>query len=122
MDPFAFLSTTMHQWFLLLFSYIYFFAKRILVLKETPNSTKHLNKNKNYNEILEIPFVFNLHTVSTERRRCRSSLSRPDVVDCGREVAERFYKTTSVNIFLMDFSTKRFSRSESCKYFGIVVN
>ena len=47
--------------------------KRTLVLKETPNNRKHLNKNKNYNEILEMPFVFNLQTVSTARRRCRSS-------------------------------------------------
>jgi hypothetical protein len=34
--------------------------------------------------------------MSTARRRCRSSLSRPDVVDCGREIAERVKKTTSV--------------------------
>jgi hypothetical protein len=31
-----------------------------LALKETANSTKHLNKNKNYIEILEMPFIFNL--------------------------------------------------------------
>jgi hypothetical protein len=30
------------------------------------------------------------------RHRCRSSLSRPDVVGCGQEVAERVKKTTSV--------------------------
>jgi hypothetical protein len=30
------------------------------------------------------------------RHRCRSSLSRPDVVGCGREVAERVKKTTSI--------------------------
>jgi hypothetical protein len=35
--------------------------------------------------------------VSTVRRRCRSSLSRPDFVGCGREVAERVKKTTSVS-------------------------
>ena len=34
--------------------------KRTLVLKETPHNRKHLNKNENYNEILEMPFVFNL--------------------------------------------------------------
>jgi hypothetical protein len=66
-----------------------------LALKETPNSTKH-QKNENYNEILEMPFIFNIQTVSTARCCCRSSLSRPDVVDCGREVAERVKKTTSV--------------------------
>jgi hypothetical protein len=67
-----------------------------LALKETTNSTKHLKKNENYNEILEKPFIFNLQTVSTARRRCRCSLSRPDVVGCRREVAERVKKTTSV--------------------------
>jgi hypothetical protein len=45
--------------------------------------------------ILEKPFNFNL-TVSTARRPCRSSVSRHDVVGCGREVAERVKKTTSV--------------------------
>jgi hypothetical protein len=60
------------------------------------SGTKHLNKNKNYNEILEMPFVFNLQTVSTACCRCRSSLSRPDIVGCEREVAERVKKTTSV--------------------------
>ena len=59
-----------------------FFAKKTLALKETPNRTKHLNKNEKYKEILEMPFVFNLHTVSTARCRCRSSLSRPDIVGC----------------------------------------
>jgi hypothetical protein len=34
--------------------------------------------------------------MSTARRRCRYSLSRPDIVGCGREVAERVKKTTSV--------------------------
>jgi hypothetical protein len=71
-------------------------ANRTLALKETPNSTKHPKKNENYNEILEKPF-FSLQTVSTVRRRCRSSLSRPGVVDCGREVAERIKKTTSIS-------------------------
>jgi hypothetical protein len=67
-----------------------------LALKETSNSTKHSKKNRNYNEILAKPFIFNLQIVSTARRHCRSSLSRPDVVGCGREVAERVKKTTSV--------------------------
>jgi hypothetical protein len=69
---------------------------RTLTLKETTNSTKHLKKNKNYNEILEKPFIFNFQTVSTVRRCYRSSLSRPDVVGCGREVAKRVKKTTYV--------------------------
>jgi hypothetical protein len=30
------------------------FANRTLALKETMNSTKHLKKNENYNEILDI--------------------------------------------------------------------
>jgi hypothetical protein len=34
--------------------------------------------------------------VSTARRRCRSSLSRLDIVDYRREVAERVKKTTSI--------------------------
>jgi hypothetical protein len=34
--------------------------------------------------------------VSTARRRCSSSLSQPDVVGCGREVAERAKQTTSI--------------------------
>ena len=41
-------------------------------------------------------FVFNLQNMSTARRRCRSYQSRPDVVGCGREVAEQVKKTTSV--------------------------
>jgi hypothetical protein len=57
----------------------FFFANRTLASKETTNSTKHLKKNENYNDIFEKPFIFNLQTVSTARRRCRSSLSRPDV-------------------------------------------
>jgi hypothetical protein len=73
-----------------------FFANRILVLKEITNSTKHSKKNENYNKILEKPFIFNLQTMSTARCRCRSSLSRPDVVGCGREVTEQVKKTTSV--------------------------
>jgi hypothetical protein len=72
-----------------------FFVNRILALKETTNSIKHHKENKNYNKILEKPLIFNLQTVSTARRRCRSSLSRPNVVGCGREVAERVKKTTS---------------------------
>jgi hypothetical protein len=34
--------------------------------------------------------------VSTARRRCRSSLSRSDIVSCGWEVVERVKKTISV--------------------------
>jgi hypothetical protein len=67
-----------------------------LALKQTTNSTKHSKKNENYNEILEKPFIFNLQTVSTVRHRCRSSLSRLDVVGCRQEVTERVKKTTSV--------------------------
>jgi hypothetical protein len=73
-----------------------FFANKTLVLKETTNSTKHLKKNKIYNKIIEKPFILNLQTVSTARRCCSSSLSRPDVLDYRREVAERVKKTTSV--------------------------
>jgi hypothetical protein len=68
----------------------------MVLLKETTNSTKHLKKKENYNEIFEKPFIFNLQTVSTARRHCRFSLSRPNVVGCGRKVAERVQKTTSV--------------------------
>jgi hypothetical protein len=67
-----------------------------LALRKTRNSTKHPNKNNNYNKNLEMPFNFNLQTVSTARRRCRSSLGRPDVIDCEREVAKRVKKATSV--------------------------
>jgi hypothetical protein len=63
-------------------------------LKETTNSTKH--PKKNYNEILEKPFIFNLQTVSTACRCCRSSLSRPDDVGCRQEVIERVKNTTSI--------------------------
>jgi hypothetical protein len=66
-----------------------FFVKRTLALIETSNYTKHLNKNKNYNKILEMPFVFNLQTVWTVHRRCRSSMSRLDVAGCRREVVEK---------------------------------
>jgi hypothetical protein len=59
------------------------------------NITKHLKKNENYNEILKNPFIFNLQTVSTAHHCCRSSLSRPDIVGCEREVAKRVNKTTS---------------------------
>jgi hypothetical protein len=59
-------------------------------------STKYPKKNKNYNEILEKPFIFNLQTVSTARHRCRSSLSWPAVVCCGRKVIERVKKTTFI--------------------------
>jgi hypothetical protein len=74
----------------------FFFANRTLALKDTPNSTKHPKKNKNYNKVLGKPSIFNLQTMLTSRRCCCSSLSRPDVVGYGREVAERIKKTTSV--------------------------
>jgi hypothetical protein len=74
-----------------------FFANRTLVLKETTNSTKHPKKNKNYNEILEKPFIFNLQTVLMVPRHCRSSLSRPNIVGCRQEVTERVMKTTSIS-------------------------
>jgi hypothetical protein len=79
-------------------SFIYLFiAKRILALRETSNSIKYLNKKENYNEILEMSFVFNLQTVSAaRRRRCCSSLCWPDVVGCRREVTEHVKKITSV--------------------------
>jgi hypothetical protein len=51
-----------------------FFANRTLALKETSNGKKQLKKNKNYNKILEKPFIFNLQTVSMARHYCRSSL------------------------------------------------
>jgi hypothetical protein len=60
-----------------------------LALKETTNNTKHLNKNKNYIEICEMPFIFNLQIVSTARRCYCSSESRPCVTGCGCEVVER---------------------------------
>jgi hypothetical protein len=56
-----------------------------LALKETVNNTKHPKKNENYNVILEKPFIFNLQTVLTARRR--SSLSWLDVIGCEREVS-----------------------------------
>jgi hypothetical protein len=74
----------------------FFFANRTLALKETTNNKKHPKKNENYNETLEKLFIFNLQTVSTVRCRRSSSMSRPDVVGCGREVAKRIKKTTSV--------------------------
>jgi hypothetical protein len=43
-----------------------------------------------------MPFIFNLHVVSTVRRRCRSSLSWYDVVRCKREVIKQVKKTTSI--------------------------
>jgi hypothetical protein len=47
------------------------------------------------NEILEKLFIFNLQIVLTAR--CRSSLSRPDIVGCRREVAKQVKKTASVS-------------------------
>jgi hypothetical protein len=57
---------------------------------------KHSKQNENYNKILEKPFIFNIQTVPTACRRCRSSLSCPDIVDCGWEIAEWVKKNTSV--------------------------
>jgi hypothetical protein len=71
----------------------FFFAKKTLVLREISNSTKHINKKKNYNQILKMYFVFNLQTVSTSRRR--SSLSRPDIIGCRWKFTELVRKTTS---------------------------
>jgi hypothetical protein len=71
-------------------------VNRFLVLKETTNSTKHPKQNENYNKILEKPFILNIQTVSTACHHCRSSLSWPDIVDCGREVTEQVKKTTSI--------------------------
>jgi hypothetical protein len=48
----------------------------------------HSKKNKNYNKILEKPFIFNLLTVSMVRRRFHSFPSQLDVVGCGQKVAE----------------------------------
>jgi hypothetical protein len=45
----------------------FFFANRTLALKETSNSTKYPKKNKNYNEIFEKPFIFNLQTACRQR-------------------------------------------------------
>jgi hypothetical protein len=73
----------------------YFFINRNLILKIT-NSIKHSKKNKNYNEIFEKSFIFNIQIVSMARHRCCSSLSRPNVVGCEREVAKRVKKTTFV--------------------------
>jgi hypothetical protein len=42
-----------------------------------------------------MPIIFNLQTMSTARRRCRSCLRRHDIVGCGREVAKWVKKTTS---------------------------
>jgi hypothetical protein len=72
------------------------FANRTLALKETSNSITHSKKNKNYNKILEKPFIFNLLTVSMVRRRFHSFPSQFDVVGCGQKVAEWVKKTTSV--------------------------
>jgi hypothetical protein len=73
-----------------------FVCDRTITLRETLNSTKHPNKNRNYNEIFEMPLIFNLQTMSTVCPRCRSSLYRPDVIGCEQEVAEWVKKTRSV--------------------------
>jgi hypothetical protein len=58
------------------------FANRTLELIEISNNTKHPNKNGNYNKIFEMPFVFNLQTVSMARCCYRFSLSRPEIDGC----------------------------------------
>jgi hypothetical protein len=85
------------------YGYMFFFVNRTLALKKTSNNTKHLKKNKNYIEIFEKPFIFNLQTVSTARRR--SSPNRPNVVGCRRKVAERVKKTTHTLLKLVDTLT-----------------
>jgi hypothetical protein len=73
-----------------------YFCEQNLTLRETSNNTNHLNENENYNEIIEMPFIFNFQTVSTVRHRCQSSLRWPGVVGCRWKVAELVKKTTSV--------------------------
>jgi hypothetical protein len=67
-----------------------------MALRETLNSTNNLNKRKSYNEILEMFYIFNLQTMLTSCRRCRSSVSWSNIVGCGWEVADRVNKTASV--------------------------
>jgi hypothetical protein len=43
-----------------------------------------------------MPFIFNLQTMSTMYCRCRTSQSRPGIIGCGQEVAERAPKATTV--------------------------
>ena len=56
---------------------LFFFAKRTLALKETPDSTKALNKNENYNALLEIHFVFNLQSYLDANEKSPSGSRRP---------------------------------------------
>jgi hypothetical protein len=65
-------------------------------IKETMNNTKHLKKNKNYNEILDEHCIFNLQTVSTWHCYYRTSQDRRDVVGCRWKVAEQVKKITSI--------------------------
>jgi hypothetical protein len=74
------------------------------------NSLKHPKKNEIYSEILEKPFIFNLHTVSTTRRRCRSS----DVVGCEREAIERF-KKVELSMKLLDDPKIPIARRNPCR-------
>jgi hypothetical protein len=74
----------------------FFFCEYDSRIERNSEQYKASKKIKNYNEILEKPFIFNLQIVLTVHRRCHSSLSQPDVVGCGWEVAKRVKKTTSV--------------------------
>ena len=48
------------------YSILHFFCEEHIDIKiNTETSTKHLTKNKNDNGIFEIPFVFNLQTMSS---------------------------------------------------------
>jgi hypothetical protein len=66
-------------------------------LKELTNSTKYLNRNENYIKTLEVPFIFNLQTMSTARHHCRSFERRPNVVGCEWEIAKRAHTAISVS-------------------------
>ena len=49
----------------------FFFYKKDLGIKKTSNRTKHLNKNENYNEIIEMPFGLkrpNIHLLPVPQR------------------------------------------------------
>jgi hypothetical protein len=68
-------------------------AKRTLVLKETSNSIKHLNKIENYNKIL-----IDLHLQPPYRVNGESPLplTQYDDVGCRQEITERVKKITSI--------------------------
>jgi hypothetical protein len=58
------------------------------VIKRSSKQYKTPQQNINYIEILDMPFIFNLQTVSSARRRRHSSQSRSGIVGCGREVTK----------------------------------